>query len=111
MAGFSQPQDFFAAARLFWIFGSMRASIGSTQIFIGSRIFLFEVWRHSDFQQQTKFRTFWGAYRPPKPRKRPKIDKTCLLYAMIIQSKITLGFFWLDTIEEPMARGFQNTLF
>ena len=40
-----------------------------------------------------KFRTFWGAYRPPQPRRRPNIDNTCLLKAMIIQSKITLGFF------------------
>ena len=23
------------------------------------------------------FRTFWGAYLPPKPRKRPKIDNKC----------------------------------
>ena len=43
MAGFSQPQHFFAAACVFWVFGSMRASIGSSRIFMGSRIFLFEV--------------------------------------------------------------------
>ena len=50
MAGFSQTQHFFAAARLFGVFGSIRVSIGSSRIFMGSRIFLFEVWSHSDFQ-------------------------------------------------------------
>ena len=48
MAGFSQPQHFFAAARLFWVFESMHTGIGSTWIFMGLRIFLFEVLRHSD---------------------------------------------------------------
>ena len=75
MAGFSQPQDFFAAASLFWIFGSMRASIGSTQIFIGSRLFPFEVWRHSDFQQQKCFGHFGGRTDPPNLENAPKSTK------------------------------------
>jgi len=85
MAGFFQPQHFFAAARLFLVFGSMRGSIGSTGKFIGSQIFLIEVLKHSDFQQKKYFAHFWGAYRPPKPSVRPKIDNTCQLQAMIIQ--------------------------
>ena len=49
-ARFFPATTFFAAARLFGVFGSMRASIGSSHIFMGSRIFLFEVLNHSDFQ-------------------------------------------------------------
>ena len=67
MAGFSQPQHFFAAARLFWVFGSMRASIESSRIFMGSRIFLFEVLGHSDFQLKKIKSDILGACRPPKP--------------------------------------------
>ena len=65
MAGFSQPQHFFAAARLFWVFGSMRSSIGSSRIFMGSRIFLFEVLGHSDFQVKKYFGHFGGRMDPP----------------------------------------------
>ena len=88
MAGFSQPQHFFAAACVFWVFGSMRASIGSSRIFMGSRIFLFEVWSHSDFQKKNVL-DILGAYRPPNLENAPKSTK-------------------LDTIEETMARVFQN---
>ena len=52
MAGISQPQHFFDAVRLFWVFGSMHKSIRSSRIFTGSRIFLFEVWSHSVFQRK-----------------------------------------------------------
>ena len=75
MAGFSQPQHFFAAARLFWVFGSMRASIESSRIFMGSRIFLFEVLGHSDFQLKKNFGHFGGLVDPPNLENAPKATK------------------------------------
>ena len=79
MAGFSQPQHFFAAARLFGVFGSMRASIGSSHNFMGSRIFLFEVWSHSDFQQKKYLGHFGGRIDPPILENAPKLTKLVYL--------------------------------
>ena len=75
MAGLSQPQHFFAAARLFWVIGSMCASIGSSRIFMGSRIFLFEVLGHSDFQLKKNFGHFGGRNDPPNLEYAPKSTK------------------------------------
>ena len=75
MAGFSQPKHLFASACLFWVFGSMRASIGSSRIFMGSRIFLFEVWSHSDFQLKKNFGHFGGRNDPPNLEYAPKWTK------------------------------------
>ena len=72
MAGFSQPQHFFAAARPFWVFGSMRSSVESSHIFMGSRIFLFEVLGRSDFQLKQKFGYFGGLVDPPNLKNAPK---------------------------------------
>ena len=79
MAGFSQPQHFFAAARFFWVFGSMRASIESSRIFMGSRIFLFEVLRHSDFQQKNVSEILEGVTTPPNLENTPKVTKLVLV--------------------------------
>ena len=75
MAGFSQPHIFFAAACLFLVFKSMRASIGSSRIVMGSRIFLSEVLGHSDFQLKKKFGHFGGLVDPPNLENAPKATK------------------------------------
>ena len=108
MAGFSQPQHFFAAARLFWVFGSMHASIGSSCIFMGSRIFLFEVLRRSDFQRKKCLGHFGGridsqTYKTPQNRQ----NSSTLGHDHTVKNNCRI--ILLDTIEEPMARGFQNT--
>ena len=65
MAGFSQPQHFFAAARLFWVFGSMRASIGSTQIFIALGYFFLRFGDTQIFNNKKCFGPFGGRTDPP----------------------------------------------
>jgi len=69
--GFSQPQHFFAAARLFLVFGSVRASVGGSRVFVGSLMFLFEVLGRSDFQRKKCFGRFVGRVGPPSLEKRP----------------------------------------
>ena len=110
MAGFSQPQHFCAAARLFWAFGSMRVSIGSSHIFMGSRIFLFEVLRRSDFQRKKCFGHFGGRIDPPNLENAPKATKLVYFRPWSYSQK-NVRIIFLDTIEEPLARGFQNTPF
>ena len=77
-------------------------------MFIGSRIFLFEVLGHSDFQQQKKFGHFGGLSTPQTlktPQKRQNSSTLGHDHTVKNNARIIL----LDTIEEPMARGFQNT--
>ena len=101
MTGFSQLQHFFAAACFFlgfWIHACEYRKYPDLHGLPDIYIWCFETFK---FLKKKMFRIFLGAYYPTKPRMRHKIGKTHQLKAMIIQSKITLGFSCLPPLKSP----------